>query len=141
MSELLCRGWNVAVPEVDVGDDVFVVRDQTGDFHRVQVKAANARVLQSGYSAQFRVPRRQLVTPVEPELTYVFATRHAQRWDAFVVIDRSDLADEHERGVGSVAGESVQFYVSFQIPKVTCGGRDFAPYLNAWGRRFPVIIP
>lgn len=29
MSELLLRGWNVAVPVVDVGDDVFVVDDTT----------------------------------------------------------------------------------------------------------------
>lgn len=27
MSELLLRGWNVAVPVVDVGDDVFVIDD------------------------------------------------------------------------------------------------------------------
>jgi hypothetical protein len=27
MSELLLRGWNVAVPVVDVGDDVLVVDD------------------------------------------------------------------------------------------------------------------
>jgi hypothetical protein len=27
MSERLLRGWNVAVPVVDVGDDVFVIDD------------------------------------------------------------------------------------------------------------------
>ena len=27
MAELLLRGWNTAIPEVDVGDDIFVVRD------------------------------------------------------------------------------------------------------------------
>jgi hypothetical protein len=27
MSEFLLRGWNVAVPVVDVGDDVFVIED------------------------------------------------------------------------------------------------------------------
>lgn len=31
MAELLLRGYNVAIPEVDVGDDVFVVRDRDGD--------------------------------------------------------------------------------------------------------------
>jgi hypothetical protein len=38
MSEFLMRGWNVAVPEVDIGDDIFVVRDENGEFVRVQVK-------------------------------------------------------------------------------------------------------
>jgi hypothetical protein len=31
MSEFLLRGWNVAIPEVDVGDDIFVVKDFNGE--------------------------------------------------------------------------------------------------------------
>ena len=27
MSEFLTRGWNVAIPEVDIGDNIFVVQD------------------------------------------------------------------------------------------------------------------
>jgi hypothetical protein len=42
MSEFLARGWNVATPEVDVGDDLFVVEDKKGIFSRVQVKTAQA---------------------------------------------------------------------------------------------------
>ena len=38
MAELLIRGWNTAIPEVDVGDDIFVVHDSDGNLHRVQVK-------------------------------------------------------------------------------------------------------
>jgi hypothetical protein len=30
MSYFLMRGWNVAIPEVDVGDDLFVVDDKKG---------------------------------------------------------------------------------------------------------------
>ena len=30
MSEFLTRGWNVAIPEVDIGDDIFVVQDDNG---------------------------------------------------------------------------------------------------------------
>ena len=37
MSEFLARGWNVAMPQVDVGDDIFVVEDNQGIFQRVQV--------------------------------------------------------------------------------------------------------
>jgi len=43
MSELLFRGWNVAIPEVDVGDDIFVVKDDSGQLQRVQVKTAIAK--------------------------------------------------------------------------------------------------
>ena len=28
ISEFLIRGWNVAVPEVDIGDDLLVIKDQ-----------------------------------------------------------------------------------------------------------------
>ena len=30
MSEFLMLGWNVAIPEVDIGDDIFVVQDDSG---------------------------------------------------------------------------------------------------------------
>src|SRR5262249_41736184 len=56
MSELLYRGHNVADPEVDVGDDVFVVRDEEDRVTRVQVKSANATGQHDGYIAQFSIP-------------------------------------------------------------------------------------
>lgn len=39
MSELLLRGWNVAVPVVDVGDDVFMIDDNDKTTFRLQVKS------------------------------------------------------------------------------------------------------
>jgi hypothetical protein len=50
MSEFLARGWNVATPEVDVGDGLFVVEDKKGLFKRVQVKTAQAVERQGSYS-------------------------------------------------------------------------------------------
>ena len=35
MSEFLDRGYNVAVPEVDIGDDIFVVHDGSGVYRRI----------------------------------------------------------------------------------------------------------
>ncbi len=43
MSELLLRGWNVAVPVVDVGDDVFVIDDNDKTTYRLQVKSAEPK--------------------------------------------------------------------------------------------------
>jgi len=40
MSEILMLGWNVAIPEVDIGDDIFVVQDDNGTLRRVQVKTS-----------------------------------------------------------------------------------------------------
>src|SRR5437763_10837468 len=41
MSELLLRGYNVAIPAVDVGDDIYVVEDAESNLIRVQVKSSN----------------------------------------------------------------------------------------------------
>lgn len=42
MAECLMRGFNVAIPEVDIGDDLFVVNDQSGNYRRIQVKTVTA---------------------------------------------------------------------------------------------------
>lgn len=81
MAELLWRGWNVALPEVDVGDDVLVVKDDSGDLWRIQVKTATAQPQQGGYSAQFRISLRQLRTSRTPDLVYVFAMRSSAGWE------------------------------------------------------------
>ncbi len=44
MSEFLMLGWNVAIPEVDIGDDIFVVQDNSGTLRRVQVKTSTSTV-------------------------------------------------------------------------------------------------
>ncbi len=64
MAEFLVRETNVAIPEVDVGDDIVVVRDDNDQITRVQVKTANAKESnQEGkFNAQFSVPIDQLET-------------------------------------------------------------------------------
>jgi len=58
MSEFLVRGYNVAIPEVDRGDDLFVVQDASGSFNRIQVKTsiAKKKVKKNTYAAQFNIP-------------------------------------------------------------------------------------
>ncbi len=60
MSELLMRGWNVAIPEVDIGDDIFVVHDEKGILQKVQVKTSTATKRVKGFSGQFQVNINQL---------------------------------------------------------------------------------
>jgi hypothetical protein len=77
MAEFLLRGYNVAIPEVDVGDDVFVVDDREGRLFRVQVKTA---VLDDWSGVvQFSLSRHQLEVVRAAELTYVFAVRQGSR--------------------------------------------------------------
>ena len=71
MSYFLLRGWNVATPEVDVGDDLFVVEDKKGIFYRVQVKTAQPVSRKIGFGAKFSVPLKQLQKEIDPEVYYV----------------------------------------------------------------------
>src|SRR5207244_4093089 len=106
MAEFLLRGWNVALPEVDVGDDVFVVKDEGGDLFRIQVKTARSKPSAQGYAAQFAVGLSQLRTLRTPDLTYIFVVRRGSNWGPFLIIARDVLRDEHELlRVGSVSDE------------------------------------
>lgn len=94
MGELALRGYNVALPEIDIGDDIFAVNDASGAMYRIQVKTAIAKRQNTGYRGQFRVRESSATTPLTPDLSFVFAFRlsaHAgqpERWD-YVVMARS----------------------------------------------------
>lgn len=94
MSELLLRGWNVAVPVVDTGDDVLIVDDNDKTTWRVQVKSAKADVGSGNVTAHFNLSRRQLKTGQQIELLYMLMIRHDARW-RFLVIVRERLAELH----------------------------------------------
>lgn len=139
MAEFLWRGWNVALPEVDVGDDVLVVKDDTGDLWRVQVKTATAQPQLNGYSAQFNLSLRQLKAPRTPDLIYVFAIRSPAGWEPFVVIDRDTLRMEHELyGVGSASGGNLVLRLIATGSSLLCSRRSFDLYRNAWAR-WPIV--
>lgn len=140
MAELLVRGWNTAIPEVDVGDDIFVVRDSDGNLRRVQVKTAVAKPLKSGYSAQFNISRSQLETLITPDIIFVFAVRLHSRWDAFVLIDQETLNAEYSlHGIGSEYEDRLTLRLRFTGASITCGGRDLSQYRDNWEAYFPII--
>jgi hypothetical protein len=77
VAEFLRRGYNVALPEVDVGDDFLVLDDRCGGYSRIQVKTSSTKPLKTewGFQAQFFIPARQLYTPQRPHLFYILAAR------------------------------------------------------------------
>ncbi len=133
MSLFLKRGWNVATPEVDVGDDIFVVEDKKGIFYRVQVKTAQAKARQNSYSAQFNIPLKQLNAFIEPEIYYVFmvSNKGTDEWANALIIKRLTLVDLYRNHqIGSVSGENLVLYFSFQDDKVMCSNSDFSRFTN-----------
>jgi hypothetical protein len=96
MAEFLMRGYNVAIPEVDVGEDLFVVRDRDGELSRIQVKCSVARPkTRGGFSVSFNLRLDQLETPTTPEVHYVFVVRREARWGDFILVAREKLYDMH----------------------------------------------
>jgi len=94
MSEFLMRLLNVAVPVVDVGNDVFVVQESSDIVTRIQVKYAQAQSQKNRtYVAMFGLPWEQLAQFDEPSLVYVLAVRFGEIWSDFIVIRRSILKE------------------------------------------------
>lgn len=140
MSSFLARGWNVATPEVDVGDDLFVIEDKKGIFFRVQVKTSQAIERANGFSVRFNVPLVQLLSSIDPEIYYIFVVFKDNESLCKLVIRRDLLSDIFQYNlIGSFGEDNLILYVSFQDNKVMCSGIDFTKYLNNFDD-FPIII-
>lgn len=150
MSELAWRGYNVALPEIDIGDDIFVVDDRysTRPLRRIQVKTAKEMTHQAN-SYQVAVTDSQINT--DSDLFFVFALRRKDedRW-RFIVLHRADLkhyidsrAKTREK-FGSVKGKKgrrilqIAFEKRKQYKSVSCSKTDFTPHLDDW-RSWPEI--
>jgi hypothetical protein len=132
IAEFLYRGYNVAIPEVDVGDDVFVVRDADGDLSRIQVKAADAQG-EARYSALFSVSLAQLRQFRRPPLFYVFTVRQDGRWGDFIIIRQADLIRLYkQRYLGIVREGTLIVRLTFTDVEVTWGRTSLQPYRENW---------
>jgi hypothetical protein len=132
MAEYLLRGYNVAMPEVDVGDDVFVVNDRAERLWRIQVKTAIGVQRGRGWSGRFQLPLAQLLTETLTPLHYVLVLRRQNAWE-FVHRARKHLAAEYRHhSVGSRVGDSLLLYLAFRETGLVCSQRDWQSYRNNW---------
>ena len=138
MAELLLRGWNAATPEVDTGDDIFVVHDADGQLVRVQVKTANVSVASGQDTALFNLSNAQLVRPILPALVYVFAIRRADAWDAFIALRQADLRTVvRQAHITPNSDGRILLRIDVADERVACAGYDLSPLRNTW-KPFPV---
>lgn len=134
MAEFLIRGYNVAVPEVDIGDDILVVQDQSGEYWRVQVKTAIAVGNAHSYHTKYAIRSSQIEITSSPETWFVFANRLEKRWYSFLVIPRAELAKLYLAGnLGSVSQKgSLLLRFSYREQSFTCSGKGFSRFLDNW---------
>ena len=131
MSEFLMLGWNVAIPEVDIGDDIFVVQDDNGTLRRVQVKTSTSTDRKESFSGQFSVSVKNLRNISTILVHYIFLVRHNNEWSKPVIIRQDYLLDHFENNkVGSEAKGNITFYFSYTNEKVECSGQDLTKYIN-----------
>lgn len=139
MSEFLIRGWNVAIPEVDIGDDIFVVKDDSGTLRRVQVKTSIATNRKGGFSGQFNLSLRQLRNTANILIHYVFVLRYPGQWSMPIIIRQDFLLNYIENeGIGSRYKDKVTLYISIKHSTAYCASYDFTTYISDF-TDFPLI--
>ena len=139
MSEFLIRGWNVAMPEVDIGDDIFVVEDENGVMKRVQVKTSSVTARKNTYSAQYRIPVKQLQNVSGSPIYYIFIARKNDLWTKPLIIKQLQLLDHIlKNNVANQPKNHITLYFSYSNDKVECSGQDFTKYIGDY-TDFPII--
>lgn len=157
MSEFLWRGYNVAIPVVDEGDDIFVVDAGEGVLRRVQVKTAGTGTAGEGTkTVQFTLSRSQLNLSLGgSELFFMLLAR----WDdidskvpwRFILIRRDELNALRtnplpgRRGRGlkddAAAGDELTMRVRISGRDATAWGHSLSDYLDRWSPDWPVAGP
>ena len=139
MSELLLRGYNVAVPTLDDGDDIYVT-DEKANLTRIQVKSAACQKTPAGFSGQVRLKHAQLKNPKATPLVYIFCLRWRSKWK-YIIAPRESFEQKFElHGAGTIVSDWVFCRITFDTAekKVRCLDCDFKEFLG-WDKVFPII--
>jgi hypothetical protein len=148
VSELLRFQCNAAIPEVDLGTDVFAFRDDREEVVRLQVKSNTVPYIYpdgSGYSAKFALPMKQFHRLDDrPPLYYVLAVLRDGKWVDFLVVSRARLRSYYngKKRFGSFdkANDDLKITVEFRT-SVICSEQDLTDCRNAWGSLPPLQPP
>lgn len=129
MSELARRGYNVAIPEVDVGDDILVFNDDTGEVTRIQVKTSIAKPGDKVQSYQFAVRESAVTVAQNPDPIFAFVLRRprsggvpgAEEW-RFLLMRRDALANYYTAGaIGTKREQDGEPYVQITFSEWEAG--------------------
>ncbi len=158
MSEFLWRGYNVAIPAVGVGEDIFVVEAAKGVLRRVQVKTAGTRGSRAGTKkVQFALSRAQLnLEPGGSDLFFMLLTRSDDvdpkvPW-RFILLRSEELNELRRRpGPGARRGgrrlsddeasDALTMRVELSAAVATAWGHSLARYLDRWSADWPLGGP
>jgi hypothetical protein len=136
MAELALRGYNVAMPEIDIGDDIFSVNDENGNLLRVQVKTSAEKKQKKSKRYQFRIRHSAIQNVVYPDSIFIFVMRDDDRW-RFLIVDRAVLKNYVDAGqLGKHSGQFQQVSMTLDASKKVRGSKsaDFSHHLDDWSK-------
>jgi hypothetical protein len=156
MSEFLWRGYNVAIPAVDVGEDIFVVEAGQGVLRRVQVKTAGTGTVAAGVkTVQFNLSRSQLnLQPGGSDLFFMLLAR----WDdvdakipwRFLLLRSEEISQLRltpprgpRRGPppladGDAKTDVLKMTIAFSAADAVAWGHSLTEFLDKWSKDWPV---
>ncbi|TWT64004.1 hypothetical protein [Rubinisphaera italica] len=151
VAEFQLRGYEVVVPDLDCGVDLYVRSAEMAGCGRemkpVQVKAGRGVGLKRvhGFRAQFRLPWKQLLGSEDGGLVYVLIGLCPEEvieprfggggWES-IVISRSELLMLMELGLGTQGEDQLVVSLTFRRDRVTDHGIDLQWYRNWYERVF-----
>jgi hypothetical protein len=151
MAELLYLGYNAAIPEVDIGEDIFIINHKEEQVSYLQIKTSELFIdpsdKQENYY-QFTVSIKQLNTTGKLPFYYVFAYRNLERPNFdFVVFERAWLSEKrkeyNDKRGGEKATKQINIRIYPQNGRLLGWGRkggdplDFTDHLNNFEEKFP----
>ena len=140
MSEFALRGYNVAIPEIDKGDDVFVVRHDTGKMWRMQVKTSRPSQRKANVYYSFRVKESAIHAPTAVADFFIFVMRQNNRW-RFCIIATSVLSNYvagHAMGTKYQDSRNFNFIFNPAANTFTCSGENLTHHFEHWAV-WPII--
>lgn len=90
MAEFAYRGYNVSIPEIDQGDDAWVMNHHSGHAWRFQVKTSTPMPQKKSIRFQFNVRQSQISHALQPDVVFALVMRVEQNWK-YLIIHRSVL--------------------------------------------------
>lgn len=139
MSEFLLRGWNVAIPEVDIGDDIFVVKDDQGILKKVQVKSSTLKSYGNAVKAVINIKKSQITAT--SQVYFIFPIRKNNKWlPPFIIqgLDLYEIIKDNNRRFFSTTTESVTLNLMFKHNKFYLYKQNFSRYKENY-RDFPIL--
>lgn len=140
MSRFLARGYNAAIPEVDKGDDIFVVNHSTGKMWRVQVKTSRVTIQKSGaLRFTFNVRESAIQQTLHKNLHFAFACFYRDFFHVCVISRRALKARIRKHSCGTLNKKTgkrtfplVFKSVSNNSPIIWSGKANFSDTFENW---------